>query len=89
MKITKILAGIITLLVIISVTLSNHSLEYSEVVADLSSDITSLEHANTILSAEIAERGSLTAAAERISSANFEEPENIATLSGPGQVALR
>jgi len=89
MKTLKILGFLIVLLVITSVTFSNHSLDDSELVKGLSKDISSLEHANTILRSEVARRGSLSASLDKIEAAGFTVPEQVATLSSPGQVASR
>lgn len=89
MKIIKLLGVLIVLLVIVSVTLSNHSLDDSEIVAKLTRDNSSLEHANAILRAEIADQGSLTKTIEVIKASGYQSPDNIATLPIPGQVASR
>lgn len=89
MKVIKFLGLIIVGLVITSVTVSNHSLDDSAVVSELTQEIKSLERDNTVLRAEIASAGSLTAAAENIELAGFVPPSNIATLAAPGHVAMR
>lgn len=89
MKLVKSLGAVIVLLVIVSITVSNHSLDDSQTVSDLTAEIKTLEQANTILKAEIARAGSLTDVAENINLAGFVEPTNIATLESPGNVALK
>lgn len=89
MKLAKFLGFLIIFLVLVSITISNHSLDDSETVSALTKEIHNLKQANTILRAEIATAGSLTKAAEHITRAGYVEPSNIATLAGPGNVALK
>lgn len=89
MRLVKLLGLAIVLLGLYSVTLSNHSLDDSVVVADLNHEISSLAHANDVLRAKIASRGSLTAAAEEIEAKGYTSPDAIATLSAPSEVASR
>lgn len=89
MKLVKLLAIFIVALVVSSVTLSNHSLDDSDRVADLNRELEVLEHQNTILRAELAEVGSLTQVASRIEELGFVENPPVVTLTIPGNVALR
>lgn len=89
MKLIKSLAVVILLLVFYSVTLANHSLDDSVTVAKLDQEIASLTHANAILSAHLAGRGSLTQAAALIEALGYTTPEQVVTLTGPSSVASR
>lgn len=89
MKVIKLLGVTILLLVVTSVTLSNRSLDDTQVVADLSREIASLEHANCILRSELATRGSLLLAIDKLAPLGYAEPETIAALPEPGHVASR
>ena len=89
MKTIKIFSGIIFLHVITNITMANYSLDDSQVVSDLAGEIISLKHANTILRSEVASKGSLTQAVEKIVAAGYTQPSAIATLSGPSSVASR
>lgn len=87
MKLFKLLACFIVILIISSITLSNHSLDDSQEVRKLSLNIASLQHDNTLLKDEIAERGSLTKIAAVATEKGFVESPKIVTLSVPSHVA--
>jgi|GEM_PF-1245346 len=87
MKTFKLLAVLIVLLIITSITLSNHSLDDSEEVRKLSENVSTLEHDNTLLKDEIAEAGSLTKIAAVAAEHGFVETPKIVTLSLPSHVA--
>lgn len=89
MKLIKLLGVVIALLVVTSVTVSNHSLDDSQRVADLSAEISAIEKQNTLTAAKIAEAGSLTQIALRVEALGFVAPNKVATLSLPGTVASR
>ncbi|KKU88474.1 MAG: hypothetical protein UY18_C0013G0019 [Microgenomates group bacterium GW2011_GWF2_47_9] len=87
MKLIKVFALSIVLLMVLSVTLSNRSLDDSQEVREITETIASLEHDNTLLRAEIASVGSLTAVAEKASSLGWSTSPKIVTLSLSGRVA--
>lgn len=89
MKLVKILFAVIAVLVVTSVTLSNHSLDDSQKVADLSAEITAIEKANTLVSSQIADAGSLTKIAAKVEAMGYVAPVKIVTLTLPGNVASR
>lgn len=87
MKLFKLLACFIVILIVSSITLSNHSLDDSQHVRELSLDIASLQHDNTLLKDEIAQAGSLTKIAAVATEKGFVESPKIVTLSVPSHVA--
>lgn len=89
MKTIKLLGITILLLVLTNITLANFALDDSAVVAELTSEITSLKHANVILNSEVATRGSLTLAFKRVQEEGYVATPTVATLAQPGVVALR
>lgn len=89
MKLVKVLSVLIALLVVTSVTVSNHSLDDSQKVADLTAEISALEKENTITTAQIAEVGSLTAIAARVEELGFVQPVKVVSVTLPGAVASR
>jgi len=89
LKTIKLLGITILLLVLTNITLANFALDDSAVVSDLTSEITSLKHANVILNSEVATRGSLTLAIQRVEEQGFIAAPTVATLARPGVVALR
>lgn len=89
MKVVKLLGLTIFLLVLTNITVANYSLDDSAVVSDLTSEITSLKHANIILRSEVASRGSLTQAVETIMAQGYIQPSTVATLAHNGSIALR
>jgi hypothetical protein len=80
---------IIAGLVVTSVTLSNHSLDDSQRVSDLSVEIIELEKSNTIIRASIADAGSLTKLSNRVEELGFVEVPKVVSLGAVGPVALR
>ena len=89
MKIVKLLFVVIAALVVTSVTYSNHSLDDSQKVADLSSEITSLEKENVILRSQIADAGSLTKIASKVEEMGFVPAEVVVSIDAPLNVASR
>jgi cell division protein FtsL len=89
MKLVKLLSVVIALLVVTSVTFSNHSLDDSQKVADLSAEISAIEKQNTLTAAKIAEEGSLTKIAGRVDAMGFVQPAKVVSLTLPGNVASR
>ena len=88
MKIIKILGVVIVLLVLVNVTLTNRSVDDSQKVADLSSQIASLGRDNTILRSQVAEAGSLTLLSDKIAAAGFADASKIASLPVRSTVAM-
>ncbi len=88
MKGVVALSGVIVALVLVSVTITNRSVDDSQVVADLNSQITALARENTILQASVADAGSLTALSDKITAAGFTDTKTIAALTVPSAVAL-
>ena len=88
MKAVIALSGVIVTLVLVSVTITNRSVDDSQVVADLNSQITALARENTILQASVADAGSLTALSDKITAAGFSDAKTIAALAVPSAVAL-
>lgn len=89
MKLIKALFGLIVVLVIASVTLTNRTLDESLVVANLDKEISALQNQNTILRAQVAAAGSLTVLSPKIVEAGFVESSNTLSLSSVSSVALR
>lgn len=89
MKLIKLLTFCLAALVVTSVTYSNHSLDDSQKVADLSREISELEKSNVILRAKVAKQGSLTTIASKIEELGFISAKEIASLNVPGMVASR
>jgi len=89
MKLIKILAALIVLLVLASLTLSNHTLDYSPVINTLSRDNATLKHANMVLRATLATRGSLTYLAPQLAHSEYVEPQTQLTLATPAPLAFR
>lgn len=89
MKLIKALFAVIVVLVIGNVTLANRSVDESIVVADLSSEITSLQNENTILKSSVATAGSLGTLSLRIEEAGFVSSPKIATVETTSSVASR
>ena len=89
MKLPKLLAFFIVVLGLLNVTFSNHSLDDSSLVADLSVEIGQLERDNTILKSRIAEAGAIKNLHEVIAGSGFVETPKIVTLSPASQVASR
>lgn len=89
MKLVKILFAFIAVLVVTSVTVSNHSLDDSQKVAELAAEITAIEHENTLTASEIAEAGSLTKIAAKVEGLGYVAPVTVVTLTLPGNVASR
>ncbi|MFH1244334.1 MAG: hypothetical protein V1487_02035 [bacterium] len=72
-----------------NVTLTNHSIDESLVVSQLNQEIKSLEDQNILTQARIAEIGSLTLLAEKISQAGYVDNAHIVALPTPASMALR
>jgi cell division protein FtsL len=89
MKLVKILTIIIIALVIGSVTLTNRNVDESVEVANLTKQITVIQNQNTVLTAEVAELGSLTHVSSEISALGFTDTPKIASIPTPPAVALR
>ncbi len=89
MRLIKILFALIVVLVIASVTLTNRTLDESLVVANLDKEISTLQNQNTILRAQVAVSGSLSALSPKIAQAGFVESSNTLSLSSVSSVALR
>lgn len=89
MKMIKLLSILIVILGIANVTLSNHSLDDSKQVADLSKEVSLLERDNAILTSRVADAGSLLKLQEKIAEAGYVEAETIVTLNIPSTVASR
>lgn len=89
MKLVKILFVIITVLVIGNVTLTNRNVDESIVVADFNRQISSLQNQNTILTAQIAELGSISHLTDQVEAAGFVSSPNIAAIRTVPVVALR
>lgn len=89
MKLIKLLCAVIAILGLTSVTFSNHSLDDSQKVADLSAEIAALEKSNKVLVATVADAGSLTKLAEKIETMGFVAPEKVASINGSAAVALK
>jgi hypothetical protein len=89
MKLVKLLSLIIVTLVLTNVTLTNHAVDQSVTVSGLNSQITELEHNNTLLSVKISEAGSLTKLRAGIEAAGFVTSPTIVSLSAPTSVASR
>lgn len=89
MKLLKLFALIIFLLVISNITLSNHSLDDSKKLSELSSDVSALNHEITILKSTLAEAGSLTTISGKVEAAGFTENPKIVSLSVGKSVASR
>lgn len=89
MKLIKALFVVIVALVIGNVTLANRSVDESIVVADLSSEISSLQNENTILKANVASLGSLGSVSAKIEAAGFMTTPKIASVQTTTAVASR
>jgi hypothetical protein len=89
MKLVKILSALIITLVIANITLTNRNVDESVVVANLTKQITALQNQNTILTAEVAELGSLTHISSEISALGFTDTPKIAAIPTAPAVALR
>lgn len=88
MKMIKLLCIVIAALVVTSVTFSNHSLDDSQRVSDLSNEILELEKNNTVLRSQIADAGSLTKMNERVMAMGFVTTPQIVSLPA-GSIASR
>lgn len=89
MKLIKFFAVIIVGLIITNVTLTNHAVDQAVVVSELSSQIAELDHANTLLKAEIAQAGSLTKLTEKIEAAGYLPNPKTVALPALSSVASR
>lgn len=89
MKLIKALFAVIVILVVISVTLTNRSVDESVIVADLTRDIASLQNENTILRAQVASAGSIGNLSVKLQEAGFVESAKVASLSPVVAVASR
>lgn len=88
MKMIKFLCLVIAALVVTSVTYSNHSLDDSQRVSDLTREIAEIEKNNTVLRSQIADAGSLTKMNERVQAMGFTEVPKIVSITA-GSLALR
>ena len=89
MKLIKALFVLIIALVIMSVTLTNRSVDEGVVVAKLNQEITSLQNQNTILRAQVALAGSLNSVSTKIVEAGFVESATTVALKTSSSVASR
>ena len=89
MKLVKVLFAIIIALVIGNVTLTNRNVDESVIVADLTKQISTLQKQNTILSAQVANLGSLSQVSTQIAALGFTDTPKLASLQSPASVALR
>lgn len=89
MKLIKLLALIIVLLVITNVTLTNRSLDDGLTLSNLSKEIAELQNQNIILRARIASAGSLTGVKEKLLSAGYTESPRIVAVPENSSVASR
>lgn len=89
MKLIKLLSAVIVLLVVVNVTLTNKAVDQSVTVSDLTKDIAQITHENTLLSARIADAGSLTKLRAMIDEAGFVSTPKVASLPGTPAVASR
>jgi hypothetical protein len=89
MKLIKIFAILIIVMVFLNITLTNRSLDDSMEMSNLSSQILTLIKVNNSLKAEIATSASLTSLKPKISSAGYTETSpHLVTLGFPASVAL-
>lgn len=88
MKLIYLLSSLIGLLLLASVTFSNHSLDYSTQVVELSREVAALSHDVTILESQVADAGSLTKIAEVAKNAGYTTTPHVA-VAGPASIASR
>lgn len=90
MKLIKLLFVFIVGLVLTNVTLTNRSLDQSLQMSELSAEIQSLTKEVSILEAQLASKGSLTAQEIKIKELGFLPPSQIIAVGAqPSSVALR
>lgn len=90
MKLIKVLFAAIVVLVVINVTLTNRSLDQSLQMTQLSVEIQGLTKEVSILEAQLASKGSLTAQEAKIKELGFLPPSQIIAVgTTPSSVASR
>lgn len=89
MKLVKALSAVIVALMIVSVTLTNRSVDESIVVAYLTKEIGELQNQNTILKAQVASAGSLSKLSAKLEDAGFIESPKVVSLPTTSSVASR
>lgn len=89
MKLIKLLFGVIVILVIANVTLTNRSVDEGIVLANLSKEITALQNENTILKGQVASLGSISNLTAKLEEAGFIETPKVVSLPTTSSVASR
>lgn len=89
MKLIKLLFGVIVVLVIANVTLTNRSVDEGIVVANLSKEISELQNQNTILKGQVASLGSIGNLTAKLAEAGFVETPKVVSLPTTSSVASR
>jgi len=89
MKLIKFLFGVIVILVIGSVTLTNRSVDEGVVVASLSHEISALQNDNAILAAEVASLGAIGNLRTKLAQEGYVESGKVASVSVVSSVASR
>lgn len=89
MKLIKLLFGVIVILVLANVTLTNRSVDEGIVVANLSKEIATLQNQNTILKGQVASMGSIGNLTAKLEEAGFVETPKVVSLPTTSSVASR
>ncbi len=89
MKLIRLFAVLIVVLVGVSLVHTNRLVGQGETMRKLQAEIEKLEYENRKLEKEIATFSSLTSVHPRITELGFAEPESISTLKSPAPIALR
>ncbi len=89
MKLIKLLFGVIVVLVIANVTLTNRSVDEGIVVSNLSKEIAALQNQNTILRGQVAALGSIGNLTAKLEEAGFVETPKVVSLPTTSSVASR